>query len=239
MSHRLLVVEDDKNLRETLADNLELEGFELVTAGTLAQGRAILENQHIDLMVLDLMLPDGEGFSLCRWAQQNQDILVLMLTARNLEQDIVAGFVAGCDDYVSKPYRGAELMLRIKALLKRKTLANERLAQAHSLGAAKEHSEINGFTIDWSLREISSKGKGLHITKTAFDILEFLYQHQNQCCTRDDILDKVWGKDIYVDNRTVDNFVSQLKKHLQLHGDQLYRIKTIRGLGYSLVTSAQ
>ena len=95
--------------------------------------------------------------------------------------------------------------------------------------------DINGFTIDWRLREVKRDGVDLHLTKTAFNILEFLYQHQNKCCSRDEILDKVWGKDIYVDNRTVDNFVSQLKKQLNLSGEQPTQIKTIRGIGYSLV----
>jgi DNA-binding response OmpR family regulator len=234
MSYRLLIVEDDQNLRETLADNLELEGFDVLTAGTLAQGKLALERQQIDLMVLDLMLPDGEGFSLCSWAQANHDVLVLMLTARSLEKDVVEGFIAGCDDYVSKPYRAAELMLRIKALLRRK-LANEDWPGRVKL--APELSELNGYHVNWSLREVSLDGQQLHITKTAFNILEFLYHNKNQCCTRDDILDTVWGKDIYVDNRTVDNFVSQLKKQLQLSGDKSYQIKTIRGLGYSLVSS--
>lgn len=228
MTHSLLIVEDDKNLRETLADNLELEGFEVFTAGSIEAGKRVLESESIDLVILDVMLPDGEGFSLCRWAQQNISVSILMLSARTLEKDIVEGFIAGCDDYVSKPYRATELVLRIKALLRRRS----NTISVNDDGAA---CDINGFTIDWRLREVKRDGVDLHLTKTAFNILEFLYQHQNKCCSRDEILDKVWGKDIYVDNRTVDNFVSQLKKQLNLSGEQPTQIKTIRGIGYSLV----
>lgn len=229
MTHSLLIVEDDKNLRETLADNLELEGFKVFTAGTLEAGKRALESTSIDLIVLDVMLPDGEGFSLCRWAQQNMSVSILILSARTLEKDIVEGFIAGCDDYVSKPYRATELILRIKALLRRHTSA--KLIDQN----VTTTSNINGFTVDWGLRVVKNQGQDLHLTKTAFNILEYLYQHRNQCCSRDDILDNVWGKNMYVDNRTIDNFVSQLKKQLSLSGEKPFKIKTIRGVGYSLV----
>lgn len=230
MTETLLIVEDDKNLRETLADNLELEGFDVVTASSIAQGKQVLQNEKVDLVILDIMLPDGEGFSLCEWAQQHVDVLVLMLSARTLEKDIVQGFISGCDDYLSKPYRSAELVLRIRALLRRKGKST------YAPNSASTSTDINGFLVNWELREVTKQGDSLHLTKTAFDLLEYMYQHQNNRCSRDDILDNVWGKDVYVDNRTVDNFVSNLKKQLQLSDPQPYRIKTIRGVGYSLVT---
>ena len=224
MPEHILIVEDDDNLRETLADNLELEGYQIFAVADVAQAKQFLANNKVDLILLDIMLPDGNGYELSRWIRENADVLILMLTARNLEKDVVEGFISGADDYVSKPYRSSELLLRIKALLRRR---NGTLAI--------KQSNINGFVVNWNSRTINGNGSSLHLTKTAFDILCFLFKNLNQPCSRDDILDAVWGKDVYVDNRTVDNFVSNLKKQLNLVEGEDFQIRTIRGVGYSLI----
>lgn len=234
MNHNILIVEDDDNLRETLVDNLELEGFQLYSANSIAQAKSILAVQQIDLIVLDVMLPDGTGYQLCQWLQGRTNALLLMLTARTLERDVVEGFVSGCDDYVSKPYRAKELLLRIRALLRR----NDNGPKAAQFSST-DKVNINGFIVNWDLHEIHLDEQPVHITKTAFDILRFLFVNQNKSCSRDDILNAVWGQDIFVDNRTVDNFVSHLKKQLLLVDGKEYWIKTIRGVGYSLLTGPQ
>jgi len=224
LSAKILIVEDDDNLRETLSDNLELEGYQIYSHAFVKDAQAFLENNSVDLVVLDIMLPDGNGYDLCRWIRRKTDVLILMLTARNLEKDVVEGFISGTDDYVSKPYRSSELILRIKALLRRQNKE-----------VANEIQDINGFQINWNLREVSQDNKTIHLTKTAFDILLYLFEHADKTCSREEILNAVWGEDVYVDNRTIDNFVSNLKKQLSLNDGDCYQIRTVRGVGYSLV----
>ena len=220
----IAIVEDDENLRLALADNLELEGYSVTAFSTIESARKYLSAHKVDLAILDVMLPDGNGFELCQALRSESDILILMLTALSMENDVIEGFVSGADDYLSKPYRTSELLLRIKALLNRKRAIS-----------TVNQSQINGFVINWPLREITLDGAPIHLTKTAFDILQFLFNNLNKTCSRDMIPDAVWGKDVYVDNRTVDNFISQLKKSLHFNQQSDFQIKTIRGIGYSLV----
>ncbi len=224
MNKKILIIEDDDNLRTTLSDNLQLEGYCVESCALVKQAQQFLTTNTFDLIILDIMLPDGNGYNLCKWIREKTDVFILMLTARSLEKDVIEGFISGADDYLSKPYRSTELFLRIKALLKRKT---------HEFKL--ENSDINGFNINWNLRTIKANDEHIHLTKTAFDILQFLHLHINLACSREDILNAVWGKDVYVANRTVDNFVSNLKKQLNLWDGENFHIKTIRGIGYSLI----
>ncbi|WP_144392558.1 response regulator transcription factor [Pleionea sediminis] len=225
MSTRLLIVEDDENLRETLADFLELEDFIVEQAATVAEAKPILESATIDLAVLDIMLPDGDGYELSQWIRnQSIETRILMLTARGLEKDVVEGFESGADDYVSKPYRSKELLMRIKALLRRPVAVVE-----------TNTIEINGRTVDWRSMTAKYNDDELHLTSRAFSILKLLLEHKNEVLSREAILDACWGKDVYVDNRTIDNFISNLKKQFDLTHDNSYYIKSVRGVGYCLM----
>lgn len=226
----ILIVEDDTNLRETLQDCLELEDYRVAACATIHDAKDWWSRYKARLLVLDIMLPDGTGFELARYLQSNGDPLILMLTALDQEKDLVEGFVAGADDYLTKPYRSAELLLRIKALLRRKT----KIEAAVETEDARAHTQFNEFTVDWQGRKVTHGTTEVHLTKTAFDILAFLYSQQDNPCSRDQILDAVWGENVYVDNRTVDNFVHNLKKQLNLADGSQYRIKTVRGVGYCL-----
>jgi len=231
MKNRLLVVEDDESLRLTLIDNLELEGYEVVAASTIAEAQLLISQQsnaelNIDLVVLDVMLPDGSGYDLCEKVRTNdQDVMVLMLTARTLDTDLQAGFNAGADDYLTKPYKIAELLLRIKALLRRKLNVDRIL----------ETSMINGYEINWQLHEISKQEQFVHLTKKEFDLLKLLFDNIDQALTRDEILNQVWGDEVYVEERTVDNFISNIRKVLDLNEPQAYFIRTVRSVGYALM----
>lgn len=226
MTNAILVVEDDENLRLTLSDNLEMEGYQVYSAGSLQEARNCIQTNHIDLCILDIMLPDGNGYQFSvDIRREYPQVLILMLTARILDSDLEQGFESGADDYVNKPYRLKELLLRIKALLRRKNT---------SIGDVEDTSSVNGFEINWAARQISCKGESIHLTKKEFDIFSHLYRNKNSVQSRDDILTSVWGDGVYVDNRTVDNFISNLKKRLKLvEGEECY-IKTIRGIGYCL-----
>jgi DNA-binding response OmpR family regulator len=226
MSGAILVVEDDENLGLALVDNLESEGFrvELAPSGeaaraALAQGS--LAQGSFDLIILDIMLPDTDGYTLCRELRdQGNGARVLMLTARTLEEDVVRGFEAGADDYVAKPYRLAELLARVSALLRR----GVQTARTLRFGV---------YALDLDGRKITdAAGELVDLTRKEFDLLAYLLENRDRALPRQQILDDVWGADVIVDARTIDNFVSSLKKKLDWRPDAGYRIETVRGVGY-------
>ena len=215
----ILLVEDDENLRVTLADNHEEEGYEVDQAATVKSAWKALEGGKFDVVVLDLMLPDGDGYSLCRQLRAaGHTPRVLMLTARSLEEDLVRGFDAGADDYLAKPYRLRELLARVAALVRRGT------------GALKHR--LGKFSIDEDSRTVHGPDGAVELTRKEFDLLVCLLKAGEKVLSRDDILDAVWGKDVVVDTHTVDNFVSSLKKKLKGDG---FELKTVRGVGFRLV----
>jgi len=221
----VLVVEDDENLRITLADNLEDEGYRV---RAVDRGRAALEaieHEHPDLVVLDIMLPDLDGYSVCRSLRQRGVLAkVLMLTARTLEDDVVQGFDAGADDYLAKPYRLRELLARVRALMRRGATRSGAPASA-----------LPGFAIDRDARTVTGAGgRTIDLTRTEFDLLVFLVDNPGKALSRDVILERVWGDDVVVDPRTVDNFVSSLKRKLGWTQGCGYAIRAVRGVGYRL-----
>lgn len=222
----ILVVEDDENLRLALCDNLEDEGYDVVG---VAGGRAALESAQSrppQLVVLDIMLPDLDGYAVCRSLRQTGcTAKVLMLTARTLEDDVVRGLDAGADDYLAKPYRLRELLARIRALLRR---------AAASIPAAAP-AKLPGFSLDPDARTLVHQQRGpVALTRTEFDLLVFLLRHAGKAKARDEILQEVWGADVVVDPRTVDNFVSNLKRKLGWTKDAHYAFVAVRGVGYRL-----
>ncbi len=220
MTAQVLLVEDDRNLREALAETLEDERYLVRTAATLAEARAALKESTPDVLVLDLMLPDGDGSQLCREVKRSgAPTRVLMLTARTLEDDVVKGFDAGADDYVGKPYRLKELLARIGALSRRAVVST---AAPHQLGP---------YAIDEATRVVKGPKGEVPLTRKEFDLLVCLLSAKGSVLSRDELLDRVWG-DVVVDVHTVDNFVSSLKKKLKADG---FELKTVRGVGFKLV----
>ena len=219
---RILVVEDDENLRLALCDNLEDEGHTVLGAATVAEAEKALAAGGVELIVLDIMLPDGDGYRLCqRYRAGGGTASVLMLTARSLEEDLVRGFDAGADDYLAKPYRLRELLARVTALLRR------------AGGVPKPAAELPGFTLDRTARTLADGGGRLiNLTRTELDLLIFFIDRKGQALTRDQILDGVWGADVVVDEHTTNNFVSSLKKKLAWTPEAAWRIGTVRGVGY-------
>ena len=216
----ILLVEDDENLRITLADNLEEQGYAVTQAATMKAAWAALEAGRFEVVVLDLMLPDGDGYALCRKLRAaGHGSRVLMLTARSLEEDLVRGFEAGADDYLAKPYRLRELLARVAALARRKPAG----ATAHTLGS---------YSIDEGGRTVTGPAGAVELTRKEFDLLVCLLAANERVLSRDEILDAVWGTDVVVDTHTVDNFVSSLKKKLKSDG---FELKTVRGIGFRLV----
>ena len=223
---RILVVEDDPNLRLTLVDNLEEEGYAVQAASTLAEARAHWKASPFDVVVLDIMLPDGDGYSLCREMRQaGTSSRVLMLTARTLEDDVVRGFDVGADDYLAKPYRLRELLARIRVLARRGAPA----------APPAEVLAFDRFRVDLdSRRLLDAGGKAVELTRTEFELLVYLLRNAGKALTRDQILSAVWGEEIVVDAHTVDNFISNLRKKLEWTQDSRFEIRSVRGVGYRM-----
>jgi DNA-binding response OmpR family regulator len=220
----ILIVEDDANLRVGLRDNLQDEGYDVAAASHAREAEAMLRGRDFDLLILDVMLPGEDGYSLCRRLRAGGlKSMVMMLTARTLEDDIVRGFEAGAQDYLTKPYRLRELLARVRALVRRAGTPPPQL-----LGFA-------GFTLDLDKRALSrADGNSIELTRTEFDLLTYLVRNRDRALTRQEILDTVWGQDVIVDPRTVDNFVSNLKKKLGWTSTSGFTIHTIRGVGYRM-----
>lgn len=226
---RILVVEDDENLRLALADNLEDEGYDVTSAKNGAEAKKALMRGDLDLAILDIMLPDSDGYTLCREIRAKQmPLRVLMLTARTLESDLVQGFDAGADDYLSKPYRLRELLARVAALLRRKEAPEPQGSQPAEVSFA-------GFRLDLGARILyDAAGKQIELTRTELDLLACLLKNRGRALSREEILAQAWDPEIVVDPRTVDNFVSSLKKKLGWKKEDPYCIRTVRGVGYRM-----
>ncbi|HYI00271.1 response regulator transcription factor [Hyalangium sp.] len=220
----ILIVEDDANLRVGLRDNLQDEGFDVAAASNAREAETLLSGRTFDLLILDVMLPGEDGYSLCRRLRAGGlQSMVMMLTARTLEDDILRGFEAGAQDYLTKPYRLRELLARVRALVRR---AGTTPPQTLSFA---------GFTLDLSRRTLTRADGGLiDLTRTEYDLLAYLVRHRDRALTRQEILDTVWGEDVVVDPRTVDNFVSNLKKKLGWTSTSGFTIHTLRGVGYRM-----
>jgi DNA-binding response OmpR family regulator len=224
---RILLVEDDANLRETLGEVLRDEGYSVAVAETVAAAEAMLAAASFDLVVLDVMLPDGDGYALCASIRrQGKRARVLMLTARTLDDDLERGFDAGADDYVKKPYRLRELLARVKALVRR---------AEPGAPLAPSGLRIGDVTIDTEARRaVDADGAEVPLTRTELDLLVLFLENTGKALSRNEILDRVWGKGVVVDERTVDNFVSSLKKKLRWTQESTFAFKSVRGVGYRL-----
>ncbi len=222
MAARILIVEDDATLRIALKDNLEQAGYAVDTAATCAAAEEAARAAPPDLVLLDIMLPDGDGYAVCRGLRaRGFEGAILMLTARTLEEDLVAGLDAGADDYLPKPYRLRELFARVRALLRRR------------VAIAPAPLEFAGFRLDPSARVLTDgKGAPVMLTRTEFDLLALLVSQRGRALSRDEILDAVWGADVVVDTHTVDNFVSSLKRKLGWTARSPFRLTAVRGVGY-------
>jgi len=222
MSERILVVDDEPDLLELVRLNLSQAGFEVDTAATGGEAMKALRNVRPDLMVLDLMLPDTSGTDLCRELRSDAafaELPIIMLTARADEVDRVVGFELGADDYVTKPFSPRELVLRVRAVLRRRNpAASEPDALVHGalqLDAARHRCFVDGAEVDLTAKE--------------FELLSQLMGQPGRVMTRDGLLDRVWGSDITVTTRTIDTHVKRLREKLGEAGDL---IETVRGIGY-------
>ena len=227
MKKRILVIEDESSLRMAIRDELEFEGFEasIVEDGTTGLNRILGEAP--DLVILDLMLPGISGFEICREVRgQGMDTPIIMLTARAQEVDRVKGLELGADDYVIKPFSLAELVARIRAVLRR-TQPTSRAEEAEIL-------QIGELKLDVRKQEAFVGGKQIELTHKEFQLLEFLLRHPGEVISRDEFLGRLWGEEIYVTPRNVDTHMASLRKKIEEDADQPRYILSVRGAGYKL-----
>lgn len=234
----ILVVDDERTIREVVRRYLELEGFAVIEAETGPQALSILQDTAPDLIVLDIMLPGVDGFSITRRLRQPNDfnplrvegdIPIILLTARTNEVDRVAGLELGADDYVTKPFSPRELVARVKAVLRR---------SAAAAAESEAPLEFGGLALDPRSRSVSIGGQAVSLTAKEFDLLWFLLRHPRQVFTRQQLLDQVWGYEFYGDESTVTVHVRRLREKIETNPSKPSYIQTVWGVGYKFEASA-
>ncbi|MFZ5594996.1 MAG: phosphate regulon transcriptional regulator PhoB [Pseudomonadota bacterium] len=223
MADTILLIEDESAIREMVTFALERAGFSTITAMDAAQAQKVIEHKVPDLVLLDWMLPGVSGVDFARRLKQedgSRKIPIIMLTARGEEMDKVRGFEIGVDDYVTKPFSPRELVARIKAVLRRAAPEGE-----------EKPIEFEGLWLDPVSHRVTAGDAPVELGPTEFRMLHFFMSHPERVYSRGQLLDRVWGNDVYIEERTVDVHIRRLRKALVAHGhDRL--IQTVRGAGY-------
>jgi len=225
MPARIMIVEDEEPLTMLLRYNLEAEGYEVLTAARGDDADTQLKETTPDLVVLDWMLPGLSGIELCRRLRtrpETRHLPIIMLTARGEESEKVRGLATGADDYIVKPFSILELLARVRAILRRS-----------SPGRVANNLVVGDIELDREKKRVSRNGKAIDLGPTEFRLLEFLMERPGRVFSREQLLDGVWGSDIYIDERTIDVHVGRLRKAIN-HGHLADAIRTVRGAGYAL-----
>jgi len=227
----VLVVDDEEAIAEAVRARLQSEGFQVVVAGDGPEAIGLCERIHPDLVVLDLMLPGMDGLEVCRQIQRERWVPVLMLTARTEEADKVAGFAVGADDYLTKPFSLRELVVRVRAILRRM----ERIGSLPT----DELIDRAGLAIDQARRTVSVDGADIQLTPLEFEILLTLARTPGVVFTREQLMDKVWGYRDYAGGRVVDSHVARIRRKLGEDGAEPRFIRTVHGVGYAFREPAE
>ena len=215
----ILVVEDNEVLNEMISTKLKLENYSVYSAFDGEDGLNILEHEHIDLIISDIMMPGIDGYELTKSLRDiNSTIPILMISAKNQIEDMEKGFMAGTDDYMIKPINMQEMMLRVKALLRRSQIANERKLK------------IGSTILDYDALTITIKDNIYDMPPKEFYLIFKLLSSPNKIFTRMDLMDEIWGMDIDIDDRTIDSHIKKLRRKFESCSD--FEIITVRGLGY-------
>jgi two-component system alkaline phosphatase synthesis response regulator PhoP len=235
--HRILVVEDDLHLAEGMAENMRAEGYAADTAHDGSTGLAQALASDYDLLILDVMMPKMDGFALCRELRAQGKITpVLFLTARGDPQDRVRGLEAGGDDYLTKPFHLDEFLLRVKAILRRWDWYKQSMARPASDGVLRfAGNEVNFRTF----RAKSWDGSFHDLTEKEAMIMKVLSEQPDEVVTRDDLLEKVWGYEVFPSTRTVDNFILRLRKIFERTPHEPKHFLTVRGVGYRFLPEGE
>ncbi len=226
MGTRILSVEDDDNIRTAVRLALEDEGWTVDEAENGEQALARFAQAPTDVVLIDIMLPDIDGFEVCRAIRRSSDVPIIMVTARDDTHDVVAGLEAGADDYLTKPFAPKELSARIRALLRR----------ARTADPASPHLRFGDLEVIPDQGVVRRGGQEVHLTKTEFKLLVELASSPGKVFSRETLLDKVWGYDYFADGRLVDVHVRRLRTKVEADAANPRHVVTVRGLGYKLQT---
>jgi two-component system OmpR family response regulator len=234
MARTILVVDDERTLRETLAESLETEGFSVVQAADGREAVNAFRRSHPDLILLDLMLPELSGTEVCRIIRSESGVPILMLTAKNAELDKVVGLELGADDYVTKPFEPREVVARVGAILRRfgRPAASQTAGAAAEIPTARTPASFFDLTIDVEDRDVSRAGASLPLTRTELDVLAALAEQPGRVWTREQIGQRVFGESFDTFDRTIDSHVKNLRAKLGSRPDGGSYVETVRGVGY-------
>jgi two-component system alkaline phosphatase synthesis response regulator PhoP len=244
---KILVIEDEDNIRELIEFNLLSDGYEVITAGNGQNGLDLAMSESVDLILLDIMLPEMDGYDVIKSLRNVvNETPVIMLTAKSDEVDKILGLEFGADDYMTKPFSTRELKARIKAVLRRydKTSTKHQRSDSESSSpnkgdstntdnGAKENIIVGELNINVPARELTVSSKPVTLSMKEFDLLKILAENRNRVLTREQLLDLVWGYEYYGETRTVDVHIRYLRK--KLGGDENQYIITVRGVGYKMI----
>jgi DNA-binding response OmpR family regulator len=222
MGPRVLVVEDETSISEPLASHLAREGFAPEVAGTIAAAREAIDRDEPDMILLDVMLPDGDGRDLCRDVRARSDVPIVMLTARGEEVDRIVGLELGADDYVVKPFSAGELVARLRAIQRRSRAA----------GSRRSPITIGALTLDPASRSVTKGGEPIDLAAKEFDLLKLLMSRAGEVVGREEIMDEVWDPHWFGPTKTLDVHISWLRKKIEDEPSSPRYITTVRGVGF-------
>jgi two-component system, OmpR family, alkaline phosphatase synthesis response regulator PhoP len=225
--HSVLLVEDEENLHDALKLNLELEGYEITSAFDGHEALKKIEEEYFDLIIMDVMLPGVDGISVTENIRlQNNEVPILILSAKNTSADRVAGLKKGADDYLTKPFNLEELLLRVQKLIEK----NKKMQEKDSVGDTYNFGKN---TIDFRAQEIlTRKGERIQISKKEAMLLKLLIENKNEVVPREKILQSVWGYNVYPTTRTIDNFILNFRKYFEEDSRNPQYFHSVRGVGY-------
>lgn len=228
---KILIVDDEAHIRELLKFNIEKNGYIPYLASTGKEGLEIARENHVDLVLLDLMIPEMDGFEVCKEIRKDSiisNVPIIMLTAKGEELDKILGLELGADDYITKPFSIRELMARIKALLRRSSTTYE-----------DNIIKFGNVTIDIQTREVKKDGITVDLTLKEFEVLKVLIKNKGKILTREVLLDKIWGYEYMGETRTVDVHIRHLRQKIEINDKNPLYIQTIRGVGYRFIGEAK
>jgi len=233
MNYRILLVEDELNIQEAIKMNLEFEGYEVITASDGLEALKRFKEGRYNLIILDIMLPEMDGLTVCEQIRlEDNETPILFLTAKDTPADIILGLEKGADDYVTKPFNLQEYLLRVKVLLKHSTkgTAAEKELQVYNFG----NNQINFATYQ-------AKGRNgtINLTKKEAKLLKLLFERANEVVSREQILQFVWGYDVFPTTRTIDNFILNFRKNFEENPKDPHFFLSVRGVGYKFVNPVE
>ena len=224
---RILLVEDEESLREAIKLNLELENYEVVSTGSGKEALKLFHEQHFDLLLLDVMLPEIDGFQICEQVRlTNMKVPIIFLTAKDTAMDRITGLKKGADDYLTKPFVLEELLLRVQNLLKRTSKEPENKLETYTFGDNK---------VNFVTYEAKGNPGQFTLTKKEAMLLKLLIDRKNEVVSRQQILQSVWGYDVYPSTRTIDNFILSFRKYFEEDPKNPVHFLSVRGVGYKFV----